>query len=181
MPSFPASDLPHPPPVYSSAVAVPLIIPIAYEPGYRTETIGRYAGGQFLASVTYAFPDGFRLGSGWEEYKRLYAVLHRFDPEGRHVGSDIRCAGTWAEQRRGPHGDDSVLSRARSRLAALLEDLPQREYGDIAIRPFQVIVDGVTFGLIIERHEEGEGEDDWAELYPDRLGFSAPWDGRYGT
>ncbi|MER7599590.1 hypothetical protein ABT398_37340, partial [Streptomyces hydrogenans] len=32
-----------------------------------------------------------------------------------------------------------------------------------------------------ERHEDGEGDDDWAELYPDRLGFSAPWDGRYDT
>ena len=35
----------------------------------------------------------------------------------------------------------------------------------------------ITFGLIIE---DGHGVD-WAELYPDRLGFRAPWDGSYDT
>ncbi|MEV0490706.1 hypothetical protein [Streptomyces atratus] len=162
-------------------MAVPEIVPIAHEPEYRTETIGRYEGGQFLASVTYAFPNGVSLGDGWEEHKRLYAVLHRFDSEGRHIDSDIWCAGTWAEQQRHPYGNDSVPARAESRLAEMLDGLPQLEYGDIAIRPFQLAADGVIFGLIPERHEEGEGEDDWAELYPDRFGFSAPWDGQYDT
>ena len=32
-----------------SAMAVPEVIPIAYEPKHRTESIGRYADGQFLA------------------------------------------------------------------------------------------------------------------------------------
>lgn len=63
----------------------------------------------------------------------------------------------------------------------MLDGLPRREYGDLAIHPFQLTVDGVTFGLVTERHAEGKGEDDWAELYPDRLGFSAPWDGSYET
>ncbi|WP_351236460.1 hypothetical protein [Streptomyces sp. NPDC002133] len=162
-------------------MAVPEIVPIAHEPDYRTATIGRYAEGQFLASVTYAFPQGFSLGEGWEESKRLYAVLHQFDSEGQHIHSDIWCAGTWAEQQRRPHGNDSVLARGEKRLAELLDGLPQLKYGDIAIRPFQLTVDGVIFGLITERHEEGEGQDDWAELYPDGLGFSAPWDGQYDT
>jgi hypothetical protein len=35
----------------------------------------------------------------------------------------------------------------------------------------------ITFGLIIE---DGHGTD-WAELYPDRLGFHSPWDGSYDT
>ncbi|WP_328920786.1 hypothetical protein OG911_31170 [Streptomyces sp. NBC_00208] len=161
--------------------AVPEIVPIAHEPDYRTETIGHYASGQFLASVTYAFPEGLSVGDGWEEQKRLYAVLHQFDSEGRHIDSNIWYAGTWAEQQRRPHGKESVLARAQTRLAELLAALPQRKYGDIAIRPFQLTVDGVIFGLIPERHEEGEGGDDWVELYPDRLGFSAPWDGRYDT
>ncbi len=79
----------------SRVVAVPEIIPIAYEPNYRTDMIGRYAGGQFFTSITYAFPGGFRNGEDWEDAKRLYAVLHRFDFDGRHVDSDIWCAGTW--------------------------------------------------------------------------------------
>ena len=63
----------------------------------------------------------------------------------------------------------------------VLGALPGREYTDIAIRPFRLTVDGVLFGLLIEQHGDHEDEDDWVELYPDRLGFSAPWDGQYST
>jgi formate hydrogenlyase regulatory protein HycA len=162
-------------------MAVPEIVPIIHGPGYRTAAIGRYAQGQFLASATYAFPSGFSRGEGWEDQKRLYAVLHRFDPQGRHLPSDIRCSGTWAEQQRHPQGNDSVRVRAKARLAELLHGLPGPEYGHIAICPFQPSVDGVLFGLVAERRAEGGGEDDWAEPYPDRLGFFAPWDGTYDT
>ncbi|MFD7707061.1 hypothetical protein [Streptomyces sp. NPDC059786] len=157
--------------------AVPHVVPIAYEPRHRTESIGHYADGQFLASVTYAFPEGYRPDDGWEEHKRLYSVFHTFDAEGRYRDSEIWCAGTWAEQQRNPDGDDSVLARARAHLGKLLRSLPRRSYTDIAIRPFQVTVDGVLFGLVTG--EDGEGG--WAELYPDRLGFASPWDGRYDT
>ncbi|MDH6703980.1 hypothetical protein P3T27_000681 [Kitasatospora sp. MAA19] len=42
------------------------------------------------------------------------------------------------------------------------------------------------FGLVIEEDDEDEDEDGdgdgvWAELYPDGLGFHAPWDGCYDT
>ncbi|MFE9103737.1 hypothetical protein [Actinomadura geliboluensis] len=160
---------------------VPEVIPIAYEPDYRTGTIGRYADGQFLASITYAFPDGYRHGEGWEDVKRLYTVLHRFDFEGRHIDSDIWCAGTAREEQRQRGHADSPGVRAEARMAELLDALPQREYQDIGIRPFRVTADGVVFGLVIEQHGEDENEDDWAELYPDSLGFSAPWDGEYST
>ncbi|WP_374207137.1 hypothetical protein [Streptomyces sp. APSN-46.1] len=54
---------------------------------------------------------------------------------------------------------------------------------DIAIRPFRTVVEGVVFGLVTEAHGVDEdGEHDWAaELHPDRLEFSAPWDGAYDT
>ncbi|MEU9388731.1 hypothetical protein [Streptomyces sp. NPDC048324] len=158
-------------------MAVPEVVPIAYEPRSRTESIGRYSEGQFLASLTYAFPAGFRLDHGWEEHKRLYTVLHTFDFEGRYRDSEIWCAGTWAEQLQDPDGDASVLQRARVHLAKLLRSLPRRSYTDIAIRPFQVTVDDVVFGLVTGADEEGS----WAELYPDRLFFSPPWDGSYDT
>lgn len=70
-----------------------------------------------------------------------------------------------------------MLSRARVHLAKLLRSLPRRSYTDIAIRPFQLTVDGVLFGLL-SGVDEGEP---WAELYPDRLGFAEPWDGSYDT
>jgi hypothetical protein len=165
---------------YGFAMAVPEVIPIAYEPRHRTEAIGHYAEGQFLGSITYAFPEGYRPDDGWEEHKRLYAVLHTFDAEGRYRDSDIWCAGTWAEQQRAPEGQyapDSVLARAQAHLAKLLRSLPRRRYTDIAVRPFRLTVDGVLFGMLTG---EDEGEP-WAELYPDRLGFGPPWDGLYET
>ncbi|MEW1644334.1 MULTISPECIES: hypothetical protein [unclassified Streptomyces] len=158
-------------------MAVPEVIPIAYESNQRSGAVGRYADGQFLASVTYAFPQGFRPDDGWEEQKRLYTVLHTFDPAGRYRDSEIWCAGTWAQQQSAPDGDGSVLSQARIHLAKLLRALPRRSYTDIAVRPFQRTVDGVLFGLLIEEDEEGS----WAELYPDRHCFGPPWDGTYDT
>ncbi|MFG2777894.1 hypothetical protein ACGFY7_08525 [Streptomyces prunicolor] len=158
-------------------MAVPEVIPIAYEPNQRSGAVGRYADGQFLASVTYAFPQGFRPDDGWEEQKRLYTVLHTFDAAGRYRDSEIWCAGTWAQQQSAPDGDGSVLSQARIHLAKLLRALPRRSYTDIAIRPFQRTVDGVLFGLLVEEDEEGS----WAELYPDRRCFGPPWDGTYDS
>lgn len=104
-------------------------------------------------------------------------MLHTFDAAGRYRDSEIWCAGTWAEQQRAPHGDDSVLSQARIHLAKLLRALPRRSYTDIAIRPFQRTVDGVLFGLLVEEDEEGS----WAELFPDRHCFGPPWDGTYDS
>ncbi|WP_242888720.1 hypothetical protein [Actinomadura litoris] len=160
-------------------MAVPEIIPIAYEPDYRTDRIGRFADGQFLASITYAFPEGYRHGDGLDDAKCLYVVLHRFDFDGHHIDSDIWCAGTWGEQQRHRGGPESVVARAEARMAELLDALPGREFQSIGIRPFGVTVDDVLFGLVIEQH--GGNEDDWAELYPDGLGFCDPWDGEYST
>ncbi|MFJ1731256.1 hypothetical protein [Streptomyces sp. NPDC088254] len=158
-------------------MAVPDVIPIGYVPKHRTESIGRYADGQFLASITYAFPEGFRLDDGWEQHKRLYTVLHTFDADGHYRDSDIWCAGTWADHLRNPHGEDSIVTQARVRLAHLLRGLPRRSYTDIAIRPFHITFDDVLFGLVIRE----EDDESWTELYPDRLAFGEPWDGTYDT
>jgi hypothetical protein len=182
----------------SGAMAIPGVIPIRHEPGYRTETIGRYDGGQFFASITAAYPPDYRMGPDWLEHRRWYAVLHRFDSAGLHAGSDIWTPGP------GVPAD----GRLDAKLEGWLAELPGLEYGDIAIAPFQVVVDGIRFGLIAERHGTGgaggksdkdgetaqgdedaqggksgedDGEPDWAELYPDRLGFHEPWDGLYDT
>ncbi|MGW3229744.1 hypothetical protein [Kitasatospora sp. NPDC001095] len=141
---------------------VPEVIPIKHEPDHRTGTIGRWQGGQFLASALC-------LGVG-----RYCAVLHRFDAAGRHLDSQIRSTGAAPE--------------AERLLAEWLDALPGRAYGDIAIAPFAVHVDGELFGLVREDYEEGEvdedaGEDERVhfELYPDGLGFDAPWCGCYDT
>lgn len=153
-------------------MAVPELIPISRMPGYRTDTIGRYDGGQFFAYVTGTSREGFQGDSDWRKHKPWYAVLHHFDHAG--VRNDSRI---WSP---GPGIRDGLADR----LTEWLNELPGREYCDIAIRPFELIYNGTCFGLILESHgeyAEGAEELDWAELYPGRLGFSAPWDGSYDT
>ncbi|MFB6888271.1 hypothetical protein ACFCX4_03020 [Kitasatospora sp. NPDC056327] len=153
-------------------MSVPEVIPIAYEPGYRTDTIGRCRGGQFFASVTYAVPEAAE-GRAEQADRRCFAVLHRFDEAGRHLGSRIEAVP-------GVFGGEAVTA-AEALLRRWLDALPEREFGDIAIAPFAVRTEGCRFGLVVERHGEGAEQDDWAEFYPDGLGFSAPWDGDYDT
>ncbi|MGW3783648.1 hypothetical protein ACWD5Z_03635 [Micromonospora chokoriensis] len=77
-----------------------------------------------------------------------------------------------------PYLRGELADEAEARLATLLDQLPERQYGDIAIQLFRMVHDGVTFGLIDESDPE---RGDWVELYPDRLGFTEPWDGLYST
>jgi hypothetical protein len=60
----------------------PDLIPIAREPGYRTDTIGRYADGQFYAAVHGARRDGDHEPDMGRERIRWYAYLHLFDADG---------------------------------------------------------------------------------------------------
>ncbi|MFF9342349.1 hypothetical protein ACF1CG_21705 [Streptomyces sp. NPDC014773] len=158
-------------------MSVPEVVPIAYEPDHRTSTIGRWDGGQFFASVTAAFPEGWTMDDDWRERKRWYAVLHRFDRAGGHLGSSIASTGTTAQGERG------AIDAADTLLDGWLDALPGRRYESIAIAPFAVRFEGALFGLVVEdRGGDGEGgEREWAELHPDGLGFSAPWDGLYDT
>ncbi|WP_419994017.1 hypothetical protein [Streptomyces boninensis] len=148
---------------------IPEVIPIRYEPGYRTENIGRFAGGQFFASITAAYPPDYTMGPDWHEHRRWYVVLHRFAADGAHLDSDIWTPGPGLPA-------DGALDK---RLEDQLDSLAGLEFGDIAIRPFEVVVDGIRFGLVTEKHDGDEP--DWAEFYPDGLGFHEPWDGLYDT
>ncbi|MDX2294175.1 MULTISPECIES: hypothetical protein [Streptomyces] len=158
-------------------MSVPEVIPVAYEPDYRTPTIGRWDGGQFLASVTAAFPEGLRTGDDGKRHKRWYAVLHRFDAAGRHLESRIESTGTTAD------GERRAVEAARELLGTWLDALPGRRYESVAVAPFAVRCEGALFGLVVEGHSEDEDDEEgnWVELYPDGLGFSAPWDGTYDT
>ncbi|WP_093618227.1 hypothetical protein [Actinoplanes philippinensis] len=153
-------------------MAIPLRVPIAYEPDHRTSSIGSYQGGQFFGSVTATLEDGAGAAASWFRHKRWYAVLHRFDADGAHTGSQIWCAGTSEDE-------DASIDRAQACLGVWLDALPGRVFGDIAIKLFHVEFEGHTFGLI-DRSEDYDGEDH-AEFVPDDLGFDPPWDGCYDT
>ncbi|HEX4225906.1 MAG TPA: hypothetical protein VHZ97_26310 [Pseudonocardiaceae bacterium] len=121
-------------------MAIPALVPIAREAGYRTDAIGWYDRGQFFAWVTGAYLPGERIDADWRNHKRWYAAIHRFDHDGHHTGSDIWCPG--------PGTRDGIVQRLQS----WLEELSGRIYRDISIRPFQIVVDGIIFGLVPECH-----------------------------
>ncbi|MFI6784883.1 hypothetical protein [Micromonospora sp. NPDC050276] len=153
-------------------MTLPDLVPIAREPGCRTDRVGRYSDGQFYAAVHGAHRDDDHESDPDRERLRWYAYLHLFDVDGRHRRSDISLVAI-APYLRGELGD-----QAEARLVGLLDQLPGRQYGDIAVQLFRVVHDGVTFGLIDESDVE---RGDWVELCPDRLGFTEPWDGLYST
>lgn len=153
-------------------MAIPARIPIRHEPNHRTDTISRYDDGLFFGWISGGYSPNYTLDADWAAHMRWYAILHRFDHDGRHTSSDIWCPG------------DGIRDGQRARLDGWLAALPGRAYCDIAIRPFQIEADGIVFGLVLESHHEhpdGHRELDWAEFYPGRLGFSSPWDGCYDT
>ncbi|WP_033338593.1 hypothetical protein [Catenuloplanes japonicus] len=141
-------------------MVVPQRIPIAWEAGYRTDTIGRYAGGQFYAAMHGVFRPG--AGPAW------YAYVHLFDHDGWYVETRVRLLARTEVLADVPGADRT--------LAGLLAGLSRVRYGDIAVRPFRFEHDGVLFGLIDESDEQ---RGPWVELYPDRLGFTPPWTGEY--
>ncbi|WP_433515990.1 hypothetical protein ACQP2T_10680 [Nonomuraea sp. CA-143628] len=107
----------------------------------------------------------------------------------RRTMADLRSSGGELGRHAGRGGNSNTAPTPpirslpeRGPMAELLETLPQREYTDITIGPFLHVFDGVLFGLVIEQGRgDQEDEDDWAELFPDRLGFCEPWDGQYST
>jgi hypothetical protein len=153
-------------------MAVPQRVPIAREAGYHTDTIGHYRDGQFYAAVHGAHRDDDQGPDMGRERVRWYAYLHLFDADGNHRESEVSLIGV------APYLRGDLREQATARLTSLLGQLEEAEFGDIAICPFALTYDGVTFGLI---DESSPDRGSWAELYPDRLGFNDPWDGTYST
>jgi formate hydrogenlyase regulatory protein HycA len=133
---------------------VPDRVPIGHEPDFRTDLIGRYDAGLFLA------------GFGGITY------LHLFDADGRHQDSRIGLA-------EAALGAEASVDDLMARLQAEVNALPGRAFGDIAVRLFSVEhTDGRLWGLFDETVVRGFPH---VELEPDTLGFNPPWDGLYDT
>lgn len=158
----------------ASGAAVPLHIRIAYLPRSPTACIGTHGNagsrGQFLGCVVATLPEGPLTGDPTQ--KRWYAVLHRFDAAGKHLGTDHAFTGTSIDE-------PAAVQRADEKLRAFVERLEHRELRDIDIDLFQVTIDGHRFGLV-DASDPDEGRQ-VLELVPNDLAFSPPWDGQYDT
>ncbi|MBV9124701.1 MAG: hypothetical protein JO112_15195 [Planctomycetes bacterium] len=153
---------------------------------YHFENVGRLPDGtQFMAYVTGAFPTGmeYYLGEDWQTKKRWLAVIHRFDAEGNHIGTDTRLGAFDIEGRQ--VAGDKALAHLEDMYAALTAN-GEPEFGDIWVKLFSVEIDGVTHGLCYEQSEEepeeGEERSQWVMLQPRDIMFHPPWDsGNYST
>jgi formate hydrogenlyase regulatory protein HycA len=137
---------------WKHSMPVPDRIPIAHEPGFRTDLIGSWAEGYFLAGfcdVTY---------------------LHLFDHHGTHERSEIAIS----ERALGETSTDALMDHLRQ----VVDELPDRRFENIAVRTFSIEHEGKRWGLFDETVEHGQPH---AELRPDWLGFGPPWNGLYDT
>ena len=151
----------------------------------RFEHVGRFGGNmQFMAFVTGAFPEGNPYpdpGGDWASKKRWYAVLHRFDAAGDHLGTDAWSGGTTAE------GAEQACERAWQKLAEMLSSLGRCRLCDIQVKPFRFEQDGYLFGLVYERNSYDDPDNPGAGyesvlLWPNDIMFHPPWDsGQYST
>jgi hypothetical protein len=163
-------------------LARPDVLRIAYEDDddSRFNGVGRLPDGtQFMAFVTGAFPTGMKyyLGDDWQTKKKWLAVIHRFDPDGHHIGSESQLGGLDIE------GRDVACDKALDHLTAMFHELcagGRPEFCDVWVKPFSVEIDNVTHGLFYEQSEEepeeGEERSEWVMLEPQDIMFHPPWD-----
>lgn len=133
--------------------AKPSLIRIAYFDYDRTDCIGRYADGQFMALI-----HGYRNCPPHE----IGVALLTFDDHGNLVRSDIRSV---------------PLTDAQDVRTEMVAALPDVTLGPIAVLPFSVEALGDRWELVDESWE------DMARftMYPLDILFAAPFDGSYDT
>jgi hypothetical protein len=150
---------------------VPQTIKIRREKGYHTDCIGKYGDGNQFMGFVVAAP--FRDRKKRKTVLDWYAVVHKFDPKGRHLRTEAWRAGT------APGVEREVVEKAEKRLAEMVAALGKVRYGNIKVSLFRVEIDGHTFGLV----DASEPDEDYESIHllPNELAFFEPWDGTYDT
>jgi hypothetical protein len=149
---------------------IPGKIRILREEGYHTQHIGRYnTDKQFMAFIV-GMPLDTRTSRASQTI-RWYAVIHRFDADGNHLGTEATFLGEKPFLKQ--------LSNAKAKFAEMLAQLGPVTYCSVEIKLFSVRIDGHTFGLI----DASEPEEEYlrVDLVPNALAFFPPWDGTYDT
>ena len=162
-------------------MVIPQTIRVSRQGGNYSSCMGLYDldtnDNQFWGRVTASFSTMPKPPPvDWRPHKRWYAVLHKFDGWGKHLGTDHWFAGTTAE------GEKEVCARAWAKLDEMVASLGEVEYADIEIELFQVEIDGGTFGLVdVSEPEQGPEFAERVLMTPGSLLFHPPWDGSYDT
>jgi formate hydrogenlyase regulatory protein HycA len=151
-------------------MTIPDKLPIMRMEDYHTHYLGQTANGRlFWAYETFAFikPHSEIIGEDWQKFRNEYAVLHTFDNDGNYLSTKHVLAGSVAETKGFPL--DHYLK-------TMVNELGDITYKDIEIKLFQTTIDGITFGLIVDKETE------MINLQPSStISFQEPWDGEYYT
>ncbi len=161
---------------------IPKVIPVKrYDIGCSgTQYIGKYGkGNQFWGQVVAAFrepnvmpTDIAQSTDDWQSRKCWYAILHKFDSRGNHLGTEYKFTGTTAD------GETKACDQAEMHMNNFIGALGPVKFGNIAIQLFNVEIDGNVFGMVDTSSEE---LGDTATMEPGCLVFYPPWDGEYDT
>jgi hypothetical protein len=140
---------------------------------------GRLSDGRlFIAYTTGAAPKG----QHWVD--RVIAVLHLFDADGHHLGTEARLGGYCRDQDSYRGDRDRASAAAWAALDQLLAGLaplqPRRRPVDV--RLFGLLIDGVEYGIFFRPIVEEQSEDEWVIHMPRNHWYHPPWDsGQYDT
>lgn len=149
-------------------MAIPDKIPIARLEDLYTNYLGKCAGNRLfwgLEIFAFTVPAEKRTGKDWEKHRKEYIVLFLFNSDGdfleaRHIYASLTS--------------ETGGSDFEEEIKSLMADLSEVSYEDIAVKPFKTIIDGFTFGLIVDEENEA------VHLQPSSLiTFLEPWDGEY--
>lgn len=162
-------------------MAIPQRIPVSREGGNYSSCMGFYSldveDNQFWGRVVASFAGIPQPPpADWRPHKQWHAVLHKFGPWGKHLGTEHWFPGTTAD------GEREVCDRASAKLDEMVAALGPVEYGNIEIELFEVELDGVAYGLFnVSQPEEGPEFAERVEMHPGNLLFYPPWNGNYDT
>jgi hypothetical protein len=159
-----------PRPTKSKADTVPGKIRIRREEGYHTHNIGRCKDRTKFMAFIVGVPTRGKLRADYRKL-RWYAVLHRFDLDGKHLDTKALFLGTKAFAYQ--------LNRPEAKLDELIRALGPVTYGDVEIRLFSVRIEDTVFGLVDASVPEERYQR--IDLVPNGLAFFPPWDGTYET
>ena len=153
-------------------MSVPNKIKISREEDYYTHYIGKYSNGkQFMALISATLPSP--PPEDLPNHKKYYAILHTFDPKGKHLDTQTVFVGRAAD------GEDQIIEKARLERNKMLSSLGEVLLEDVEVELFSVNIDGFIFGLVDATDPE-QGIDR-IDLLPNDFAFFEPWDGTYDT
>ena len=152
-------------------MTIPNKLPIMRMEDYHTHYLGKVADGRlFWGYQTFVFDKPYaeiQQSDDWQKHRKEYALVHTFDKDGNYLTTKYWFAGLTK---------DINEQQLEDKLEELVTELGNIVFQDIEIKLFQLQIDNITFGLVVDKETE------MINLQPSStISFQEPWDGEYDT